>query len=47
MHFIPVKAKLNFQQPLVWHDSTEILICLFGAQEIFLINVNAENSGAA
>ncbi len=39
-------AKLNFQQPLpqfsVSHDPTEIiLICWFGAQEMFLIIINA------
>ncbi len=31
-------AKLNFQQPL--HDPSEnILICWFGAQETFIINI--------
>ncbi len=45
MKFILVMAKLNFQQPLlqssVSHDTSEIiLIDFFGAQEIFLININ-------
>ncbi len=45
MQFIPVMAKLNFQQPLlqssVSHGSSEIiLMCWFGAQEtLILINV--------
>jgi len=42
MSFIPVTAKLNFQQSLlqssVSHDPSEIiLICWFGAQETFII----------
>ncbi len=43
MLFIPVMEKLNFQQPLqylVSHDPAEIIIiCWFGAQKTFLINV--------
>ncbi len=42
MQFIPVTAKLNFQQSLrqssVSHDPSEIiLICWFGAKETFII----------
>ncbi len=42
-------TKLNFQQLLlqssVSHDPSEItLICLFGAQETFLIIINVEKS---
>ncbi len=45
LQFIPVIAKLNFQQPSVSHDPSEIiLICWVNAQESFLIIVNAENS---
>ncbi len=51
MQLIPVMAKLNIQQPLlkssVSHDPSEIiLICLFGAQERFLIIFSVESSCA-
>ncbi len=50
--FILVIAKLNFQQPLlqssVSHDPSEIiLIYCFGAQETFIIFINAESSSVA
>ncbi len=49
MKFIPMVAKLNFQQPLLQssgsHDPSEIiLIVCFGVQETFLIIINIENS---
>ncbi len=52
MSCIPLKAQLYFQQPLLQslmrHDPSEIiLMCWFGAQEIFLIIINAGNSCAA
>ncbi len=41
IEFLPVMAKLNFQQPLlqftVWYDPSIIPICHFGVQIIFLI----------
>ncbi len=41
IEFLPVMAKLNFQQPLlqftVWYDPSIIIICPFGIQIIFLI----------
>ncbi len=41
IEFLPVMAKLNFQQSLlqftVWYDPSIILICHFGVQIIFLI----------
>ncbi len=48
MEFIPVMAKLNFQQPLLQSslpcDPSEIiLICWFRAQETFIIIINVEN----
>ncbi len=50
--FIPVMAKLNFQQLLrqssVSHDPSEtILTYQFGAQETFLIIINVQNNFAA
>jgi len=44
LKFIPVMAKLNY----VSHDPSKIiLICWFGAQQTFLIIINAENDCAA
>jgi len=47
MKFIPVMAKLNFQQS-VSHDPSEIiLICGFAIQKTFLIINTFENRCAA
>jgi len=44
--FISVMAKLNFQQSLssVSHDSSEIILCWFGAKWTFLIIIHFQDS---
>ncbi len=50
MSFIPVmqaEFSASFLQSSVSHDPSEIILCLFAAQETFLTIINVENSCAA